>query len=195
MMRSKLAFTLIELLIVVAIIGILAAIAVPNFLNAQVRAKLARAVSNMRAVSVALEAYYIDNNSYCWWATDSNNWQGLWQLSTPISYISSENAFRNPFIKSTRFDGDQNRFYNEIDSYIELGTFKNPAGIQSAYQHGWPSQIYLLESSGPDKGDDYDTHAYPIRGLVFHISNGLSSRGDLFRGGGSRVENWVGESN
>jgi len=60
----KKAFTLIELLIVVAIIAILAAIAVPNFLEAQTRAKIARVQSDQRTYSTALETYYIDNNSY-----------------------------------------------------------------------------------------------------------------------------------
>jgi len=61
--RSK-GFTLIELLIVVAIIGILAAIAIPNFLQAQTRAKVARAISDIRNASIALETYRIDNNGY-----------------------------------------------------------------------------------------------------------------------------------
>ena len=63
-MLNRSAFTLIELLIVVTIIGVLAAIAVPNFLNAQTRAKLSRVKSDLRAAEVALEAYHIDNNAY-----------------------------------------------------------------------------------------------------------------------------------
>lgn len=60
----KKGFTLIELLIVVAIIGILAAIAVPNFLNAQIRAKVSRAKAEMRNLATALESYYVDNEIY-----------------------------------------------------------------------------------------------------------------------------------
>jgi len=51
------AFTLIELLIVVAIIAILAAIAVPNFLEAQTRARVSRVKNDMRTFGVALESY------------------------------------------------------------------------------------------------------------------------------------------
>ncbi|MBN1867425.1 prepilin-type N-terminal cleavage/methylation domain-containing protein [Candidatus Sumerlaeota bacterium] len=58
------AFTLIELLIVVAIIAILAAIAVPNFLEAQTRSKVSRARSDMRTIATALEGYMVDNNHY-----------------------------------------------------------------------------------------------------------------------------------
>lgn len=52
-MKEKSAFTQIELLIVVAIINILAAIAVPNFLNAQMKARIARVEADQKTMATA----------------------------------------------------------------------------------------------------------------------------------------------
>ena len=62
--RNKKGFTLIELLIVVAIIGIIVAIAIPNLLNAIQRAKQKRTMGDMRSVGTAAEAYAVDFNRY-----------------------------------------------------------------------------------------------------------------------------------
>lgn len=62
--RNARGFTLIELLIVVAIIGIIAAIAIPNLLNAIDRGKQKRTMADMRSIGTAAEAYAVDNNIY-----------------------------------------------------------------------------------------------------------------------------------
>ncbi len=64
MLRSKKGFTLIELMIVVAIIGILAAIAIPNFLKFQAKSKQSEAKTNLKGIFTAETSYFGENNTY-----------------------------------------------------------------------------------------------------------------------------------
>jgi type IV pilus assembly protein PilA len=64
MLNNKKGFTLIELMIVVAIIGILAAIAIPNFMNYQCKAKQSEAKSNLGAIRTAQEVYFAEKGYY-----------------------------------------------------------------------------------------------------------------------------------
>jgi len=116
------AFTLIELLIVVAIIAILAAIAVPNFLEAQTRAKISRVKSDLRTYVTGLETYHSDWNKYPIWLDQYWHWhydaqKGLTPLSTPVSYLSTS-KLRDPFLSALRVLGPEGWDPNFGDDYI-----------------------------------------------------------------------------
>ncbi|MGI8905732.1 MAG: type IV pilin protein [Candidatus Sumerlaeaceae bacterium] len=109
--RAARAFTLIELLLVVAIIAVLSAIAIPNLLEAQVRAKVSRARADLRSTATALEAYRVDSNryppdiQYAPLVASRNLYcflPRLVPLSTPVAYISSppEDVFAPPVAAS-----------------------------------------------------------------------------------------------
>jgi len=63
-------FTLVELLAVVVIIGILAAIAIPNYIGQQDKAKDTAAMAQLRMAATSQQLYYVDQNAYAGNATD-----------------------------------------------------------------------------------------------------------------------------
>lgn len=190
-------FTLIELLIVVAIIGILAAIAIPNFLQAQVRAKVARAVSDIRTVSVALETYRIDNNVYAF-DLDSRGWP--WYLtdamSTPINHLTNASSMRDPF----REDSVVNPPVGERYRYVNLQANEGPScwppcPFPGPYLTNWVGCIssdraamfrerfgdWRLLSTGPDKTASYLSADFFGLLVLYDPTNGTVSYGDIVR--------------
>ena len=186
------AFTLIELLIVVAIIAILAAIAVPNFLEAQVRSKVSRAASDMRAVATGLEAYFVDYNKY---PPNPDTSEGFnvtpWQLTTPLQYLTTRpiDPFKighdvtqttNPPMTNERFFYDYFSILSSDEWYAAISGGTNvfmivgdATGPYAAYLNRGALKKYgkwLQWSIGPDvqfwiAADDFRNANNPAVGL------------------------------
>jgi prepilin-type N-terminal cleavage/methylation domain-containing protein len=169
---KRCAFTLIELLIVVAILAILAAVAVPNFLEAQTRAKVSRCLTDMRSIAVTLEAYCVDWNDYpiyYWWegrselgdllGTPEQNYGELAVLTTPVAYLAA--IPMDPF----HFDrGPRPYDYSNVaEGFRRLGRATRT--------------LWSLRGFGPDQDRDAMEYYDPTNGTVSNGDVSLTNLG------------------
>ncbi len=205
MLKTR-AFTLIELLIVIAIIAILALIAVPNFLEAQVRAKVTRVVADQRSLVLAIEAYTVD------WGRHPIGYNagtalGLWTkyerkrawnaITTPVGYIGS--IPNDPFALDSyvqinsngteerrfepMFQYNVNRAMSPGDAYRDSAQFVDSlAGgyYWDMYSHG-PTRIGTMP--WPMHMFSWPVNRNPdfVPTNIYDSSNGTISRGLIIR--------------
>jgi len=192
------AFTLIELLIVVTIISILASIAVPNFTEAQVRAKIARIQADMTTLRTGVEVYMIDYNSYPprftpdeFLPTLKTQKRDMSHLTTPIQYLAS--------LPDDIFAKDYEPPNNGIDYYDTRQTSQYLCaryGVPTTRWGAVPNYGYLMVSVGPDTAIgappnqylDYPPQGKAVRTLyiVYDPTNGTVTTGNIFHFMGGR---------
>ncbi|MBN1517896.1 prepilin-type N-terminal cleavage/methylation domain-containing protein [Candidatus Sumerlaeota bacterium] len=214
MRGQKKAFTLIELLIVVLIIAILAAIAVPNFLEFQTRAKVSRVKADIRSLLTALEAYRVDTNFY---PPVDNSFAGsgsqmnrggvcnVHSLSTPIAYISNTLSYIDPFARDPDFDTDipYLRYMNVEQYRLESGWDVMDAPGYHLLSRG-PDTVFgphtsvlglptvcnanLQMAYGGCINDPPQNYDYFLTISTYDPSNGTVSEGDIHRYAGTSGE-------
>jgi type II secretion system protein G len=182
--RTLKGFTLIELLIVIAIILILIAIALPNFLEAQTRAKVTKVQGEMRSMGTAIEAYFTDYNHY---PKDGDDFEiidpslfnvqdRLKVITTPVAYITDLPS--DPFHQELLgYQGEEFLFsnpppftysYNTPDGFYDQGLGSN-AGKPDAYGLSSPGPSLIFDSVAAQGA------------LPYSATNGTKSAGDILR--------------
>ena len=191
-------FTLIELLIVIAIIAILALIAIPNFLEAQVRSRVARVQADLRTIATAIETYTVDYNrppvgtKECQRGIIPASWGGaegvpngillkMWrQITTPVAYLTS--IPRDPFIKGglVKPDGTVSNDLFEYQTYKWSDPTNQPNSNSKVYN--LKGYTWSLASMGPTRVDGSAENALPGNlDWVYDPTNGTMSSGMIIR--------------
>jgi prepilin-type N-terminal cleavage/methylation domain-containing protein len=189
-MKAK-AFTLIELLIVVAIIAVLAAIAIPNFMEAQIRAKVSRTKSDIRTQAMALDSYCIDWNSYTKDSDSSldtignpglsfeDKANGVLQLTSPVAYMTG--ILSDPFstqVASVGTGAGAMGYRIASGSWSYKVAAADNQGSKEIFEAMGPIHCYAIIGVGPDgnrcrmgyKSFPFEPNADPAEGPVGELN-------------------------
>ena len=179
MTRPARGLSLVELLVSVAILAILAAIAMPHFAEARMRAKVARAKNDLRVVASAAETYCADHGSYpAGRPTPGRDPYGVFarsalsSLTTPVAYLAAANL-EDPF--GPLLPAIAHSAGPESISMNRGGGFPFPSGPPAAsmlyFEYERFAQLrenprlraagFAIISAGPDRRDSFSVY-YPF---------------------------------
>lgn len=192
--ESVAGLTLSELLIVIAILSLVAAISTPRFLEAQTRAVVVQVKNDLRILDQALSAYFVDQGDF---PPPASNGHGarMYRLSTPIAYHDDPKRpepFKDEGLFTTPPYG-----YHGRNSQVNI--FWNNDGQPGNFSGRPVMSWYVLRSSGPDNDRDgggasalnSTASRHDFVNYVYDPTNGTYSKGDIWRAGGSPLGNGV----
>jgi type II secretion system protein G len=192
--KKRGAFTLIELLVVVVIIGILASVALPNFINAQDKAKNSAVAQNITTVKMGLEQFATDNSGAYPVDTklaDTATGIGLGQAGK--GYLAGDKLPISPWAKVVQSDTDVPAYTGAViaggtagaaagNPLNTLGHVINAAGEAKntvaappndtkdygyiSYSYDTGSQVYVLYGTGKDKSSAVVAAGVSNNGLI-----------------------------
>lgn len=165
--RKQTGFTIVELLIVIVVIGILAAITIVAYNGIQKRASDTRRHSDITIITKALELYYIDNGRYpagsgsttinaSWSTTADASWQNLVTALRPYAATLPSDPISTPGVAVTGSSG-----YN----YAYYANNSNFCGAAAGKMY---ILVYRLENGAQENYFDGDCTTNP---LVYSASN------------------------
>ena len=171
-LKSKKGFTLIELMVVIVIIGILVAIALPNFISAQDRAKLASVKSNMHTFQTIAETYAVDWGGLYAGRIAAIGTGGGADLVTEANLKKYMKDFKNPF--TAQSGAGLSYMPNSPAAVVE--TVGINAGNSANYVAGSVSYDPQLESGTITKyfmygGDKTTGKTVLDKGIPFSLTN------------------------
>lgn len=96
LLKSRQGFTLVEIMIVVAIIALLASIAVPGFLRARKRSQASRIINDLRLIDSACDLYAMENNKSTGNTINVADWTKYIKTGTNL-YLTGKDILGNPY--------------------------------------------------------------------------------------------------